>query len=166
MEKNYNEEFVNNIEEKKNNDVYSLAKKFLKKYPFTITWRIKQHSKILQKHLNKDEDIIYLFPAQKNPNPFDIYSTCILALTSKRILISQKRVLWGYYLTSITPDLFNDFEVSKGLIFGNLTIDTVKEVIQLSDLDPRCLTEVETNISEYLLKIKREYKKDKERKDM
>ena len=35
-----------------------------------------------------------------------------------------------------------------------LYIDTVKEMVQLSNLDPRSLVEVETNLSEYLLTMK------------
>lgn len=147
--------------EKNNKPVYELAKEFLKKYPFTICWRIKQHANVMEKHLNPGEKIIYLFPAQKNSNPFDIYSTCLIACTNKRIMIAQKRVFFGYNLTSITPDLFNDFEVYKGIIFGKIYIDTVKEFIQLSNLDPRCLTEVETNLAEYLLRMRKKFNKEK-----
>ena len=104
--------------------------------------------------MNADEEVIYIFPAQKNPSPFDIFSTCVIAFTNKRILIAQKRVLPGYRINSITPDLFNDFQVYRGWIFGRVDIDTVKEVVQLSNLDPRSLVEIETNLSEYLLKMK------------
>ena len=74
-----------------------------------------------------------------------------MALTSQRILIIQKRVLPGYNLNSITPDLFNDFQVKKGFIFGKVTIDTAKEIVTVSNLDPKSLPEIETNLSEYLL---------------
>ena len=135
-------------------EIYQKANSFLKKYPFTLVFRIRQHSKVLAKHLNEDEEIYYLFPAQKNYSVFDIFSTCLVALTNKRILIVQKRVVPGYRLNSVTPDLFNDFQVFKGLLFGKLNIDTVKEVIELSNLDPRSLPEIETTLSEYLLKEK------------
>ena len=132
-------------------EIYKRANDFLKKYPLTICWRLKQHSKVLSKHINPDEKIFYIFPAQKNNNVFDIFSTCLVAFTNQRILVVQKRVIPGYRLNSITPDLFNDFQVFKGIIFGNVTIDTAKEVVHLSDLDPRSLPEIETNLSEYLL---------------
>ena len=135
-------------------DVYAVVTDFLRKYPLTITWRIRQHSKIVAKHLNDEEEIYYIFAAQRNPNSLNIFSTAIVAFTSKRIMIAQKRVLWGYNLVSITPDMFNDFEVYKGLIFGRLDIDTVKEVIRLSDIDPKALIDIETNLSEYILKVK------------
>ena len=140
-------------------EIYMMVANFLKKYPWTISWRIRQHTKVLAKHINSGEEILYIFPAQKNPNPFDIFSTCIVAFTSKRIVIAQKRVIWGYLLMSVTPDMFNDFEVYKGMLLGRLDIDTIKEVIRLSDLDPRCLVELETNLSEYLLKVKPKFVK-------
>lgn len=134
--------------------IYKETSEYLKRYPMTLAWRIRQHSKVISKHLNKDEDVYYVFPAQKNPDSFNIFSTCLIALTNKRILLAQKRVLWGYNITSITPDMFNDFELSKGLIFGKLDIDTVKEVIRLSNIDSKALVEIETNLSEYILEIK------------
>jgi hypothetical protein len=140
-------------------DINKEVNDFLKKYPTTIAWRIKQHSKVMEKHLNEDEEIFYLFTAQKNPNPFDIFSTCIIALTNKRIMVVQKRVIFGYNLKSVTPDLFNDFSVYKGIIWGKVYIDTVKEFIALSNIDPKALPEIETNLSEYLLRIKENYNK-------
>ncbi len=137
-----------------NNDVYSMVCEFIKKYPFTIAFRLSKHSKILEKHLNPGEEVIYAFPAQRNPSSFDIFSTCIVALTNKRILIAQKRVLPGYNLNSISIDLFNDFQVYRRLIFGRVDIDTVKEIVQVSNLGPKSLVEIETNLSEYLLKQK------------
>lgn len=137
-----------------NETLYKNISTFIKKYPLTIAFRLSKHCKILEKHLNEGEEIYYAFPAQKNEGPFDIFATCVVAFTSKRILVAQKRVLPGYRLNSITPDLFNDFQVYKGFIFGRIDIDTVKEVVKFSNLDPRCLPEVETNLSEYLLKEK------------
>lgn len=137
-----------------NSSVYTKISEFIKKYPLTMAFRLGKHCKIVDKHLNPEEEVIYAFPAQKNISPVEIFSTCVVVFTNKRILIAQKRVLPGYRLNSITPDMFNDFQVYKGFIFGRIDIDTVKEVVQLSNLDPRSLTEVETNLSEYLLKEK------------
>ena len=134
--------------------IYKEVNEYLKRYPMTLAWRIRQHTKVISKHLNRDEDVYYVFPAQRNPDSINIFTTCLVALTNKRILIAQKRVLWGYNITSITPDMFNDFELSKGMFFGKLDIDTVKEVIRLSNLDQKALVEIETNLSEYILEIK------------
>ena len=134
--------------------IYKEVDGYLRRYPTTLAWRIRQHSKVIAKHLNNDEEVYYVFPAQRNPDSYNIFTTCLVALTNKRILIAQKRVLWGYNMTSITPDMFNDFELSKGLIFGKLDIDTVKEVIRLSNICAKALVEIETNLSEYILEIK------------
>ena len=56
-----------------NNDLYNRVSEFLKKYPLTIAFRLSKHLKVLEKHLNADEEVIYIFPAQKNPSPFDIF---------------------------------------------------------------------------------------------
>ena len=141
-------------------EIYSMVNDFLKEYPLNICWRVKQHCKVIEKHINDDEKIIFIFPAQKNTSSFDIFSTVVLAFTNKRILIAQKKVLWGYNLLSITPDMFNDFSVNKGMIFGKVDIDTVKEVVKLSDIDPKALVEIETNLSEYLLKVKPSFTKE------
>ena len=124
-------------------EIYLKISSFIKKYPLTVAFRLGKHCKIIERHLNPDEQIIYAFPAQKNISPVDIFCTCIVVFTNKRIMVAQKRVLPGYRLSSITPDMFNDFQVYKGFIFGRIDIDTIKEVVQFSNLDPRSLTEVE-----------------------
>ena len=71
---------------------YALASKFMKKYPMTIAWRIKRHCKIIDKHLNPDEKIIYIFAGQKNDSMVDLFHTCVIAFTNKRIMIATDRV--------------------------------------------------------------------------
>lgn len=139
---------------------YKLVKEFKKKYPLTIAFRLKKHCKIIEKHLNSDEEIIYAFPSQKNSNPLEFFYTNVVALTNKRILIATKRVIWGYFLITITPDMFNDLTIRKGLIFGSVLLDTMKENVALSNLDPRSLPELETILSEYLMEIRKKDNKD------
>lgn len=141
-------------------EVYPMVNEFLRKYPLTMAFRLRKHCKVMEKHLNPGEEIIYAFPAQKNDISTTMFSTCVVALTNKRILIAQKRVLPGYVLNSITPDLFNDFQVYKKLIWGKIELDTVKELVKLGYIDPRALVEVETNLSEYLIKIKPNFKNE------
>lgn len=136
---------------------YEKALAYKRKYPMTVAWRIKQHCKIIDKHLNPGEEVIYVFAAQKNNNPFDILTSCVVALTNKRIIIAQKRVIFGYFFTSITPDMYNDLKVSMGIIWGKVYIDTVKEMVIFSNIQRKALNEIETQITEYMMREKREY---------
>ena len=97
---------------------------------------------------------------EKNDNPFNIFGTAVITLTNKRLLIGRKRVVFGYFLNSVTPDMFNDLKISSGLIWGKVFIDTVKEFIVLSNLSKEALVEIETEISSYMLEEKKKYAKD------
>lgn len=139
---------------KNNSSVYEMVYEFKKKYSMSVAWRLPKHSKIVEKHLNPDEHVLYAFPAQKNNNPLDITSTAVIALTDKRILIGRKRVLFGYFLDSITPEMFNDLKVLSGIIWGKIHIDTVNELVTLSNIDQDALPEIETMITSYMMKQK------------
>lgn len=138
-------------------NVYEQLKKFKDKYPMTISWRLKKHAKVVEKHLNSGEKVLYAFAAQKNNNPLDIITTYAIIITNKRILLASKRVIFGYLITTITPDMFNDLTVKMGLIWGKVILDTVKEVVTLSNIQKEALDEIETNISEYMLEEKKKY---------
>lgn len=140
-----------------NNSVYEKVKEFKNKYPMTIAWRLKAHSKIIEKHLNPNEEILYVFAAQKNDNPFDIITTYVIALTNKRIILAQKRLFFGYFFTAITPDMFNDLNVSMGLVWGKINIDTIKEVVKLSNIQREALNDIETAITEHMMQEKQKY---------
>lgn len=137
--------------------VYELALEFKKRHPFTVGWRIKQNASVVEKHLNDDEHVLYAFVAQKNNNPFNILGTAVIALTNKRILIGRKRVVIGYFLNSITPDMFNDLKVTSGILWGKIYIDTVKEFIALSNISKDALAEIENAISSYMMEEKKKY---------
>lgn len=137
--------------------IYKKALEFKRKYPMTIAWRLKKNSNIIERHLNPGEKVLYVFVAQKNDNPFNIISTAVVAVTSERILIGRKRVVFGYFLDSITPDMFNDLKVLGGIIWGKLHIDYVKEYVTLSNIDKSALSEIETNISSVMMEAKKKY---------
>jgi len=139
------------------NEVYEKVKEFKRKYPRTIAWRLKKNSKVVQMHLNPGERVLYAFCGQKNDNPLDIITTCVIAVTNKRLVIGQKRVVFGYFYYSITPDLYNDLQIRNGLIWGDVIIDTVKEKVHLSNIDPKGLIEIETVITEFMMKEKKKY---------
>ncbi len=138
--------------------VYQMAKRFKNKYPDTVAWRIKQNASVVQKHLNPGEEVRYVFVGQKNDNPLDIITTAVVAITNKRILIGSKRVLFGYFLTSITPDMFNDLKVVTRIFWGTVVIDTIKELVHISNISKKALPEIETNVTEYIMEEKKKYK--------
>ena len=142
--------------------VYEKMVAFKKKYPMTIGWRLKQHAKIIDTHLNPDEEVSFAFAAQKNDNPLDINTTYAVVLTNKRILLGQKRLLFGYFFKAITPDMFNDLTVKMGIIWGKVIIDTVKEKVILSNIQREALDDIETAITSYMMEEKTKYIRDRE----
>ncbi len=130
--------------------------RFKSKYPLTIGWRLKKNSRVLLEHLHDDEVIKYAFYAQKNNSQLDILSTSIVAVTSKRLVIARDRVVIGYFFDSITPDLFNDLKVRSGIIWGKIIIDTVKELIVLSNISKSALVEIEEEITSAMMELKDE----------
>ena len=141
--------------------VYKYALRFKNKYPMTVAWRLKQNASVIEKHLNPDEDVLYAFAAQKNDNPFDMVGTGVVALTNKRILIGRKRVVFGYFLDSITPDMFNDLKIKGGLFWGKVYIDTLNELVVLSNIANSALPEIETRLSTYMIEMGKD--KDEEK---
>lgn len=137
--------------------IYKRVLKFKKKYPNTVAWRLEKNSGVIEKHLNPGEEVRYAFAAQKNDNVFNIFETAVVVLTSKRILIGRKRLFFGYFLNSITPDMFNDLKVAGGLFWGKVYIDTVKEYVTLSNISNDALTEIETEVSSYMMEEKKKY---------
>ena len=136
---------------------YEKLSQFMHKYSFTVAWRLRRHCEIIDRHLNPGEEILYIFAGQKNEHSGDIFNTYVVTFTNKRIMVATKRVLFGYFFKSITPDMYNDLTIHKGLVFGRVVIDTIKEVIVITNIDPKALGEIETNITEIMLKQKKEF---------
>lgn len=139
--------------------VLGCVKEFKKRYPSTVMWRIKKHCKIIQMHLNPGEEVLYAFAAQKNYSYTNFFDTAVLCVTSERLLIAQDHVIYGYTLKSVTPDLYNDLHVFSGLFWGQIIIDTVKEVIYFSNITKKALIEIESVISMYMIEAKKMYAK-------
>ena len=139
-------------------------RKFKKKYPLTIAWRLEEHAEIIDKHLNEGEEVVYAFCGQKSLKTWDFITTYAVALTTERILIARRRLVAGYSLDSVMPYMFNDLNVRAGVIWGKITIDTAKEEVNITKLDKASLDEVETAISGNMLKLKQKYITKKEDK--
>lgn len=138
-------------------NVYQKICEYIRSYPGGIAWRIKKHASVIAEHLNPDEEILFIFCGQKTTNIWDIYATCIIAITNKRIMVAQKRVLFGYTFVSITPDMYNDLTVNRGLFWGRIIIDTVKEKIFIRKLSNSGLIAIETAITDNMIKAKQQY---------
>lgn len=140
-------------------EVYKKILEFKRKYPGTIAWRLKKHCARVEEHLNPNEKVLYAFTGQKNDCVYDIISTSVFVITNKRLLIANDRLLFGYFLYSITPDMFNDLTVYSGLIWGKIRIDTINELVTITKLSKSSLDEIETKVTEYMIKGKKEYAK-------
>ncbi len=138
-------------------NIYAALSTFMHKYPMTVAWRVKAHAKIIEKHLNPGEEVLYAFAGQKGPEFYELFYTGVIVLTNKRILVATKRFVWGYFFTSITPDMFNDFKVKVGLIWTRVYIDTINEEIIISNVDKAAANELETAVTEQMMKLSKEY---------
>ena len=137
--------------------VYEKVKEFKKKYGSTIAFRLKKHASVVERHLNPNEEVLYVFCGQKNVSSFIIINSCVVALTNKRIIVGQKRLLWGYFFTTITPDLYNDLKVRKNMIWSDVEIDTVHENVYISNINPKGAIEIETVITDFMMEAKKDY---------
>ncbi|CCY45777.1 putative uncharacterized protein [Clostridium sp. CAG:1193] len=138
-------------------DVYNKVKKFKKKYKGTVAFRLKAHSEVLEKHLNPGEEVLYVFAGQKNNSSIAVPNTFIVALTNKRLVFARKRLFFGYFFYSVTPDMFNDLKANSGVLWGKIVIDTVKELAIISNISKSALSEIETEITEYMMREKKKY---------
>ena len=142
-------------------DVYERIMEFRRKYHGGIAFRIKKHAEVVQKYIDPDEEILYAFCGQKNTSIKEIANTYAIVLTNKRILLGTKRIFWGSFFYTITPEMYNDMEIYRGLIWGKITIDTVKEEVILTNLPKSGLNEIESKISNFMREAKLKYKMDK-----
>ena len=108
------------------NSIYEKAKEFKRKYPLTVAFRIKAHAKVASKFIGDDEEVKYVFLGQKNSNSYEIINTNIIILTDKRLVVATKRLVFGYFLRVITPDMFNDLTIKQGILWVKLIIYTIK----------------------------------------
>lgn len=142
------------------NTTYELVKEFKKKYPWTVTWwRLKKHAKLLEKYLHPKENVIYAFAGQNDDIPSSFFNTVVIAITNERLIVAQDRLIVGYDVSFVTPDLYNDLKVDAGLLWGTVTIDTVKELIHISKLSNRALPEIQEKVSSYMIEAKKRYPK-------
>ena len=130
---------------------------FKRKFPGSLTWRLKKHCKVIEKHLNPNEELLYAFAGQLNDNPLNFFDTGVVAITSERLIVAQNFIWPGYKFISVTPDMYNDFAVRSGIIWGTIEIDTIKEHVCVSNLAKNCIPEVETIVTTFMQEMKKKY---------
>ena len=141
--------------------VYEEVKKFEKNYPGELCWRLKSHCKVVESYIDPDEEILLAFGCQKYFKGASIFNSVVFVLTNKRIMLGKKKLLVGSTLYSITPDMYNDMQIYKGLFWGKITIDTVKEEIKLTHLAKSGLDKIETVITNFMIEAKKQYQSSK-----
>lgn len=139
---------------------YQFVKEFKEKYPWTVTWwRLKKHAKLLDKYLHKNEKILYAFAGQNDDIPSSFFNTVVVGITNERLIVAQDRLIVGYDVSFVTPDLYNDLKVDAGLLWGTVIIDTVKEIVYVSKLSNKALPEIQKEISTFMTEAKKKYPK-------
>lgn len=141
--------------------VLESCKDFIRQYPMTIAWRVKKHCKVIEEHINKDEVVLYSFVGQKNTNWTVPFSTAVIVLTNKRMLVARSLFLGRSLYSSITPDMLNDFSIREHILFGTVEIDTVKEHFTINCLRKKSLPKIEDALSKYLVDEKLKLLKNK-----
>ena len=138
---------------------YEKVMAFKKKFPGCLTFRIKKHCSVIDKHLNPGEELLYAFCGQLNDSPLKIFDTGIIGVTSERLIVAQNYLWPGYKFISITPDMYNDLTIKSGIIWGTIGIDTIKESIYISNLSKRSTPEIETIVTTFMQEMKKSYPK-------
>ena len=136
-------------------NVYPKIKEFKNKYPLTISWRLKSHSKVIDKHLN-DGDTLNMLCSSKMQVLLKYLQHMLWLLLTKEYYLAQKE-FFRVFFTAITPDMFNDLKVRMGIIWGTVKIDTVKERVIFSNIQKSALPEIENSITGYMMKEKKKY---------
>lgn len=127
---------------------------------FSKSWSIK-HFSLIENELRAGESILtaYVGRLSKNSDGNSGYNYAF-ALTPKRFIMAQKRII-GNFLKSIYLENVNDVTMKKGLIFGTIEVDTIKEVVQI-EVAKECADNIYYCITSSLERIK---KANKERED-
>ena len=81
--------------------VYDKLMEFKNKYPGGVTWfRLKQHCNIVEKHLNPNEELVFVFAGQLDKDHFSFFNTGVVAITTERLIVAQNRLIVGYKFSS------------------------------------------------------------------
>lgn len=125
---------------------------------FNETWGIK-HFRVIADNLDENEKVLMTFIGLKNyesATKHDNYFA--FAITNKRFIMAQKNIISGETIQTVYLDNINDITFKSGIMFGVLTIDTIKEVFSVG-LDKSCAKAIHDKAITIIRDIKKE--KDK-----
>lgn len=121
---------------------------------FNKKWRLK-HFKIVEQQLKDDEEILVAFIGIKNfVDIANHEENWAYAVTNKRIIIGQKGLI-GEKVDVISLRDLNDISFRKGLVFGVLIIDTIKEEFNVG-LNKNSATAIHELVTNALMDLKEE----------
>lgn len=121
---------------------------------FSAKWRLK-HFKVVEQQLKDDEDVLVCFIGLKNFVDIAHHEeNWAYAITNKRIIIGQKGLI-GEKVDVISLRDLNDVSFRKGLVFGVLIIDTIKEEFSVG-LNKNSATSIHELVTNALMNLKEE----------
>lgn len=102
--------------------VYEKLMLFKNRYPHTLTSRLYAHATVAENSLADKEEVLYASCG------FDeLFRTIIFVVTDKRVLVARKKLVYGYYCTSIDKEKICQINTSKGMFLTNVSIRTLTE---------------------------------------
>lgn len=94
------------------------------------SWGVK-HFKVIEKSLMGNEEVLMPFMGLHSSSSMgNTTLNFAYALTNRRIIMAHKKVV-GETIQSISLNNINDITVRKNMFLGYLTIDTLKETIEI-----------------------------------
>lgn len=97
---------------------------------FNRKW-LNKHFSVIQKNLMNDEKGLVAFIGLKDYiSPTKHQSNFAYLITDKRIIMAQKKLI-GETIVSVSLKNINDISMSIGMIFGQITFDSIKETFSV-----------------------------------
>ncbi len=112
-----------------------------------------KHFSVIEKALFEDEDVLMCFTGIHNYVSMTKHdSNYAYAITKKRVIMGQKKVI-GESIQTVFLDNINDITYSSGMLFGVITVDTIKEKFNVA-LDKAQAENINSQIHNVLHELK------------
>ncbi|GAA0085884.1 hypothetical protein UT300007_23230 [Clostridium sp. CTA-7] len=114
------------------------------------SWALK-HFQLIENSLSSDEEILMCFIGLHNYVNGKHDSNFAYAVTNKRIVMAQKKMV-GEIIQTVSLKNLNDITMTTGAITGIITIDTVKETFNV-EVNKSAARNINDKIHELLLEV-------------